>query len=349
MKIEVKEYYADILLRLFLEAEGATAVNAEEFLDVNWDLFLKLAKKNVVLVRSYELIKLKGGFPSEFYRLAVEAEKKRISLAVDLIGKLTAVCTSSGIGFVFPKAFQHYPDMGHDIDLLVSNKSRAIDSAIGCSIDIIPSHDSFFNLAAGKSGYSIKNCETSLEIHHALLGHFGEHRQYPKILMKNREKVVFNGVTTFVPCLEDRLIICALQRMYGHFYLRISDMLQIITLLKSNYFNWDYVIKTTKEMGIVDGLAYLVSYVKDKYESITEKPAVSPRVPLLLTKRKIGKLVFKNNCFYFPMAFTIFPLYLKNFSHGVLKMNFFSLGKLFLMPFLVLNVFFRTMKKKIGL
>ena len=61
---------------------------------------------------------------------ALATVRQRVSEAFALARRIAEVCDARGIPALFPKVFQHYPDLGDDLDLLVVSPSRSVDTAI---------------------------------------------------------------------------------------------------------------------------------------------------------------------------------------------------------------------------
>src|SRR5256886_3133313 len=58
------------------------------------------------------------------FAAAVAQERQRIRSALELMRQVSLACEAHGITFLFPKAFQDYPDFGDDVDLLVLPRDR---------------------------------------------------------------------------------------------------------------------------------------------------------------------------------------------------------------------------------
>ena len=156
--------------------------------------------------------------------------------------------------YVFMKNFQHYPDMGDDIDLLVMDDKDKADQAIVKRLAAKPCRLSFLNQFGGKTQYSFDNNPICVEIHHGRMGRVGEHAIFPRFLMKNRVSAHLGGVCVFVPKPEDQFIIQVLQRVYGRLYLRISELAYSIAAMYRADLDWNYIVETSRVIGIYPGL-----------------------------------------------------------------------------------------------
>src|SRR6266480_3325466 len=118
--------HAHWLLRLLWEADAAR----DGLRELDWDLLLHVARPNGVLVRTAERLAAQGVTVPDRFAAAVAQERQRIRSALELMRHVSLACEAHGITFLFPKAFQDYPDFGDDVDLLVLPRSTRVDSAI---------------------------------------------------------------------------------------------------------------------------------------------------------------------------------------------------------------------------
>src|SRR2546430_4050707 len=69
------------------------------------------------------------------YTTLFRSEQGRVGTTLELIHQVSRTCEAAGIEFVFPKAFQDYPDMGDDVDLLLLERSTEVDRRIIVELD----------------------------------------------------------------------------------------------------------------------------------------------------------------------------------------------------------------------
>src|SRR2546429_1115192 len=103
--------HAHWLLRLLWEADAARDGLPPE---LDWDLLLHVARPNGVLVRTAERLAAQGVTVPDRFAAAVAQERQRIRSAFELMRHVSLACEAHGITFLFPKAFQDYPDFGDD-------------------------------------------------------------------------------------------------------------------------------------------------------------------------------------------------------------------------------------------
>lgn len=324
---------ARLALSLLLDSKTITPPPDDVWAQVDWDRFFKLARKNVILIRICDALKKRGIAPKNpFFSTVAESERERIRRTLPLIRRLGEMCAQAGIEFVFPKAFQHYPDMGHDVDLFVMDRSHRIDELIVEVLHGMPIPASLVNRISGKTGYEIPGNPTPVEVHHGLMGHIGEHMNFPKSAVARRVEASIDGVTTWIPAREDRLIIQAIQRIYGHFNIRLSDALHGIRLILDGGLSWDSIFGTAEKIGILDGLRCYLAYLNQIHGTVSPAPLFPPEIERIVDPRRWGTVRFNGSHYRFPILRVSGRAFLKKFRADLNAGNWRSCGKICLIP-----------------
>jgi hypothetical protein len=317
---------------------------------IDWLNFLTLMSRNTFLIRSHQrLSEFDFHIPNPEFDLCVRNEINRIKQATELINKLSILCEKNNIKYVYPKAFQHYPDMGHDIDLYVHDRSFRIDKLIIKEFGAIADTNSksLVNLISGKTGYLIPGYSTPVEIHHGRMGILGEHNVYPDLVIRNRVRFSIDGISVFQPCPEDRLIIQALQRIYGHFSIRLSDAVSSFQLLSEPGLNLDYIKKTADRIGLLEGVICYVSYISQIYHSLFEEEIFSSeKIRKEFVSRKWGDVLFGRRNYQFPLLPNLLYLFGIKMMKDLLSANCESFFKLASLPFVATYIAGRNLIKK---
>lgn len=242
------------LLRLLVAPAGSF----DQPLDAS---LLVSASGGVVALRTCERLRALGRpLPAEWLNAEV-AERDRIARTTGLIERLSLTCEREGITFVLPKAFQHSPDMGHDIDLLILEGSRRVDQVLVDEYAAGPGPDSLVQRIAGKKTYRIPGCEVEVEVHNGRLGHLGEHRYFAEQICARRREAPRAAGRSWQPSDEDALLLQAIQRVCGHRFLRISDLVRTASLLSGQAIDWRYIDETARRAGIAGALSEYLSGV----------------------------------------------------------------------------------------
>jgi len=272
-------YFHILLLKILLDGKNAGDDFLKNDIPVNAGDFLEFARLNVALIRTYDwLNKNKIPVPNQSeWALKTNKERQRISDTILTIVKIKDVLDKAGIPHIFPKALQHYPDMGHDIDLVVKDKNHKSDTILKTYFaqeEISPGKTSILNRLSGKTTYEIASLDMcEIEIHHNKMGQLGEFSNFVSDIFADREISRFAvGGETYIPVLsgEYALILNVMQRIYGHFTLRISDIARFITLAASDNLNHDKVLELSRKYNLKPGLKFFTSLASEMLSSSCE-------------------------------------------------------------------------------
>jgi hypothetical protein len=320
--------HAEGALRLLLGPHGEWDRSPQAW---DWDVFVRVARDNVILVRSAAAFgELRVAQPAVFAEAAAQ-ERRRVGRTVEWIGKISELCLQERVPFVFTKAFQHYPDMGHDIDLFVSDHSAGIDALLTRTLGASPIRGSLSHRTAGKTSYELSGCPSPVEIHHGRMGQIGEHTAYPAILMKNRRWTTVGGISTYVPSPEDQVILQALQRIYDHLSIRLSDVVHTVAALRAPL-DWPYVVETSRRAGIFDGVCCYLTYVDQIHEAVFGTSVVPEALQPALGRHRWGSVQFKEGVYRFPTGSVVGRVYGAKFLAELRALNWEGAGRLALLP-----------------
>ena len=219
---------------------------------LQWDLIEKLIVKGLVFRRVVSLFRQNQFEIPEKIIKKDECEEQRIRDTLEVMKTLSLFCTEENIPHIYTKAFQHFPDMGHDIDLLVIDPENKLSQRIQSTFGLKEVDPTFTNRLSNKIGFFFPN-NIALEIHNGRTGHIGEHVNYVKKLIERSKKFEYGGFTYPIPCETDMLVIQIMQRVYGHFGFRLTDIINGMQLLKSQTVNRNEIEVTVNQLGIALG------------------------------------------------------------------------------------------------
>jgi hypothetical protein len=193
-------------------------------------------------------------------------EHARISA---LMERLPAICReleANAIRVAVIKSLDHWPDFGSDIDLFTDSPESRVSALMRSRFDaeIVP--PTLGDRLANKVNYRIPALRELVEVHFGRLGQTGEHIEIARRVLDRCRIENFNGVSLPVPAPEDRLIICALQRMYRHFYIRLCDIANTTRVAESHDLDFDELRHASKQAGIWPGVATYLKLVSQYVE-----------------------------------------------------------------------------------
>ena len=336
MKGKGQKTLAAAILQLLLDQSSQLF----EIGEMAWHELLDVAARNCVLLRATEQLRKVGSFPPTFFSEAEKRERQRAQGQVELIRTISQVCSASGLEFIFPKAFRHYPDMGRDLDLFVLTGSAKVDALLVEALDASPLKKTFWNRLDGSVCYKIAGCESTLDVHYRRLGSLGEHRSFLEIILKNSKEITIAGGRFLAPSPEDQMILQAMQRVYGRRYLRVSDVASAISSIRKDDLDWDYLIKSTNQLGIFHGLCCYLSYVNQIHSEVFRRD-LSTRLSNVLILDGWGKVEFENPYYTFPNLRVAGWLYSKKLQAALLSGDFDLASRLCLTPLAAIASAFR--------
>ncbi len=337
--IEQESQYPSIILRLLIEG----TIDPQEQRDVVWGDLLHIAAQNGVLVRVIDQLEIIGLEPRHFFSAAVREMRARNQRKLALISHLSERCERKNIECIFPKAIQNYPDMPGDIDLYVVTTSADVDRTILKGLHAKPLTRTIRNRVEGTANYLLPGCDSPLEIHHGRVGMAGEHKSYISQLIENGVSRRAEGEDFLVPSPEDQLILQALQRVVQRSYLRLSDVVTTINLLSRNELNWEYILKTVKELNILYGLSCYLGFIEQIY-SEAFKNYLLPAGFLTPVSDDMPRIEFKGGFYRFKRMDVGSRGLVNKFWSALLAENWTVASRLSLLPLLAATTVFRKLR-----
>ena len=334
-----EDRHTAFILRLLLddEARGAEALEGPE-----WGELLRTAQRNVVLVRLADRLAEAGASVPAFFAEAAGRERRRSRAVVELTGRTGRACERHGVEFIFAKAFQHYPDVGGDVDLFVASRSDEVDALILEGMNAAPARRDLLSRMAGAASYRVPGCDAVLDIHHGRMGLLGEYGSHVNLLIRNGERVRVEGAEFLAPSAEDVLVVQGMQRVYRHSYIRLCDIVSTINLLRRNRLDWNYVTRVTAQLGTEYGLRCYLSYVEQVHRSVFGRDLLAPELARELKLGAGGRIEFREGFYRFSRVKVAGRVYFDKVRAAVRTGNWEAASRLCLMPLATLaNAFKR--------
>jgi len=289
------EAVGELLLRLLLEGAAAPPNVSPDF----WDSLLQVACGNAVLLRTAASLERLGIDGPERFVAGVAVERQRAQALVAGVQRVSRVCSEYRIAHLFPKAFQHYPDMGRDADLLVLARPGELVPVLA-ALGAVTHPGGFSDWVAATVRYVLPGCPGPLDVQYGTLGLVGEHAGYAAQLVANRAQMVIADATVVVPAVEDQLLLQGVQRIFGRLSLRLADITWAIGALARGRLNWDYVVGTAQRIGVTQGLGCFLSYVEQIHGRLFSGALVPNTERRHLPLRGWGTIEFRDGRYRFP-------------------------------------------------
>lgn len=321
------------MLRLLLGSGTlgvGTALDAPTGLD--WDALLELVRANGVLVRTAERLETLAIAVPDRFAQAVADERLRIRSTLELMRHIGQSCEARGIPYLFPKAFQDYPDFGDDVDLLVLPRSTRVDTAIVAGLATMPVSRDLGERFAGTATYRIRGCASPLDVQHGRLGIVGEHEEFPRVLLQHARPIVVDSMAFTEPPPEDQLVLQGLQRVPGRLRIALCDVVFTVATLRRPGLDWDYVITTARRHGALPGLGCYLDYVDQIHREVFARPLLPEAVAHSLTLSGWGRIAFREGGYRIPLMRANGRLYWRQLRHRIANGDWGGAGRLFLVP-----------------
>lgn len=259
----------------------------------NWDKFFKNSSENRVFLRASKKLKL-----TKNQKNVVKKQKIRNSKALDIIFKVQQELEKRNLKVVAIKTYDNYPDFGGDVDFLAEVKNyKYIDNVMKKVFKAKKPPESISGRLSRKAQYLVEGSPIGIEFHFGGFCQVGEKTIPASQIIKNREKIRIEGKTFYTPCLEDALLITVIHRVYRHISIKFCDAYNIKKMVKDENLDWEYIIKTAKEVGIMPGLVYYMKFLEDF--GISDFPNISEinKYPYYIKfsgflKTYLGKLIY---------------------------------------------------------
>jgi hypothetical protein len=318
---------AEGILRLLLA--GANPVDTIR--DVGWTGLASLAARHGVLLRVADRLSSAGEAGPRWYQETVHQERQRVHASLNIVRRVSAACDEQGIEFIFPKAFQHLPDIGADLDLLLASNAPAVDVRL-LETAGIRVRRRIINRLTGSTVYQIDRCQSPLDVQHGRLGRMGEHTTFPAMIHASAHRQILDGTEIRVPSAEHQLILQGMQRIFGRADVRLSDLVYTITSLRRDVLDWGQILATARHLRVFEGLACYLSYVEQVHDQVLGGPLLTPAVRATVHLPRWGRLEFRQGSYRFPVVRVNGALYFAKLVAEVRGHNWSSAGRLCLAP-----------------
>lgn len=244
--------------------------------DSERDAFLAIANCNHVLVRTLERIRdvvVRSDsavnptypFPPASIREWAEAnlsrEKSRIANAVRHLRRICDLLESSGCPVTVIKTLDHWPDFGSDLDLYTTADESLLRKFMLWGLRAQQMPPSWGDRLAHKLNFEVPGLPEAVEIHVQRLGQTGEHLRLARRFVDRRVAKEVGGYRFMVPAPEERIVVATLQRMYRHFYFRISDIVNTAALVEGGTVDFGELKKAADLGGIWTGVCCYLNIV----------------------------------------------------------------------------------------
>ncbi|HNX82737.1 MAG TPA: nucleotidyltransferase family protein [Candidatus Omnitrophota bacterium] len=364
VKTDTYSSYVDLITGSLFDTTTEKFAASETF---SWKDLLKVLRKNRITSRW--LNKNKSRLDVNMQKeadVALTEENERIAMARKITSAVTKEFEKRNIPFVVMKTLDNYPDLGHDIDLYTEASAALLDEIFIVAFKAKLETPTFSETMNQKRNYKIPDY-TTFEVHCSKLGQLGEELQVGKDMLATRESITIDGMTTYIPKAEYKVLLCVLQRIYRHFNIRICDAYNTITMINNNQLDWQYLKEISQKYGIWEGVLLYLSYVQkiaDYYSfpycevSALPRHCEAPQEPkqsqihlrAITKKNWPASIIDKNMHFRFPLFSTGINVYSKKIAFEIRRFNLYALWRIgLIMPVSFLHLIMVKLFGKSGI
>jgi len=274
-----------------------------------WSDFLRFAELQRVYLRTVRLLQKSPVFcanapsyedSSTLERLA-QAEERQIARSLASLDEVVRALELTGHSPLVIKTLDHWPDIGSDLDLFIAASEEDTVRVMRNELQAQVQPQSWGDRLAHKWNFRVPGLPRSVEIHVGCLGQTGEQDALPAHL---EETSVMHSVGPFVfrvPAAEEQVTLATLQRMYRHFYIRFTDLLNLTGLVRAGRLDFVRLRASAQRWSIWPGVATLLKITSD----YNERAGVGP---LPLPEFVVGSASFGADVTYVGEQFLRLPM-----------------------------------------
>src|ERR1022692_309204 len=246
-----------------------------------WSDFLRFAELQRVSLRTLQLLEkwiVANALTPRFDELddRRQVEEQKIGCALAALDKVVRALELTGHSPIVIKTLDHWPDIGSDLDLFIAATEGDTVRAMQSELQAEPQPQSWGDRLAHKWNFRIPGLPQLVEIHVGCLGQTGEQDELPAYL---EETSVMRDVGPFrfrVPAPEEQVTLATLQRMYRHFYIRFTDLLNLTGLVRAGRLDFTRLRTSTQRWSIWPGVAILLKIASDYNKRLGAGPLPLP-------------------------------------------------------------------------
>jgi hypothetical protein len=281
------EQCVDLLSRLVLRPAGQNGNSHSEvdqalrFTPEQRVEFLDVANSHHVLIRGLASLAQQAALSGEselaaWADAALTKEYERVEHVLPYVQKTIAALNQAGAEVTTIKTLDHWPDFGSDVDLYTTADTALLMRVFVGHLKARPEPRSWGDRLARKWNFSIPGLPELIEVHSQRLGQTGEQTELAHRFLSRRRFQEVGGYSLPVPAPEERVLVATLQRMYRHFYFRLSDIVNTAALVESGALDYKELKKAASLGGIWPGAATYLNICSDYVRRYRGEPINLP-------------------------------------------------------------------------
>lgn len=309
-----------------------------------FDNFLAQAEMQRVLRRTLEVLKkhlphAQSGPTADLLDRRIREEQQRVERAVSYLRQIVDRFEQHGRPIMVMKTLDHWPDTGSDLDLLVAASDVEVCAIFENDLKAVRQPQSWGDRLAHKFNFQIPDLPELVEVHVGCLGQTGEQNGLAEGALSRRVQQTHGQYSLPVPQPEDRIVIATLQRMYRHYYIRLTDIVNIFGALTDRRIDFEH-LKSIAEVGSVwPGVATLLTIVCQRGLRYGGRSISLPESVTVAARFNSERTYLDRKFVRVPLVPEAADLFLHQLAGTGRKHNFRAMMRLSLLPVLATAAF----------
>jgi hypothetical protein len=323
------------------DLEYVSKLSPEQFTD-----FLAQAEKQRVLRRVLEVLQAhlrkttQERAIAEIVEVALAKEEDRLLTCLTCLNEIVSRFEQSGHQVAIMKTLDHWPDTGSDVDLLVNAEEREVREIFENELHAVRQKPSWGDKLAHKFNFHIPGLAELVEVHVGCLGQTGEHTALAAGVLSRLVRVTYDRYSFPVPIPEDKIVVATLQRMYRHYYIRLTDIVNIFGLMTSGVLDFDRLQEIAEAASVWEGVATLLVVVQQYGLKYGGGGAITlPQNIQMAAQFSAEKTYLSQSFVRVPLVPQAANLFFRQFAGNGLKHNPAAMMRLSLLPLLATAAF----------
>lgn len=306
--------------------------------------FLKQAETQRVLRRTLGILKeslpnVRQEPTAELLHHLISEEHQRVQRALAYLRQIADFFEQRGLPIMVMKTLDHWPDTGSDLDLLTTADDAEVCQIFESDLRAGQQSPSWGDRLAHKFNFRIPELPELVEVHVGCLGQTGEQKGLATGALSRRVMQSYGAYTLPVPLPEDRIVIATLQRMYRHYYIRLTDIVNIFGLLADRRVDFDRLQAIAEVGSVWPGVATLLTIVCQHGVRYGGDSIALPDTVTAATRFNSTRTYLDRRFVRVPLVPEAADLFLHQLAGTGRKRNFRAMMRLSLLPVLATAAF----------
>jgi len=293
----------------------------------------RVLRRTLAVLKSH-LPERRRGAVADLVDNKLAAAHQGVEIALCRLQELVNCFEERGLPVLVMKTLDHWPDMGSDLDLLVMAGDAEAQRIFDDNFQAIQQPPSWGDRLAHKLNFRLPQLRELVEVHVGCLGQTGEHKSLAAAVISRRIRRSYGLFSLPVPSHEDQVVIGTLQRMYRHYYIRLTDIVNIHGLLSTGRLDFDRLQTISEQASIWPGVASLITVISQHSANFGAQPIALPEQVLAAARFGAERTYFDRRFVRVPLIPEAGSLFVQQLNGSCRRHAFGAVARLSLLPVL---------------